>query len=95
MHRLLIPALLTFGMVVGAAVALYGYAIRVHAGICDPYDCPSKGSSALADTLKPVGEVVAAVCAVALAVWLYRARRARARGKPPERKPTVRDGEAT
>ena len=68
-----------------------GYAIGVHAGICDPYNCPSESSRSVGRVLLPVGATMAGIAAAGLVTWLVREHRRRARNRPAPRKPTLRE----
>jgi hypothetical protein len=85
------PTVLAFAIVVGMLLLFVGYAIHVHGGICDPYNCPSETTRATGRVLLPIGATMTAIGLVGLAVWWLRNRRKRARGKPAARKPTLRE----
>jgi hypothetical protein len=91
MTRWAVPLLLSLGALVGAAVLFAGYAIHVHAGICDPENCPSQSAIKLGRAMVPIGATVLAVNAVALVIRIVRDVRRRQRGRPPRRRPTLRE----
>jgi hypothetical protein len=89
--RWLTPTLLASAMLVGILLLFVGYAVHVHGGICDPYNCPSETTRATGRVLLPIGATMAAVGLVGLVVWLLRDRRKRARDRPAGRDPTLRE----
>jgi len=89
--RWLTLTLLVGAVVVGMLLVFVGYAIGVHGGICDPYNCPSETTRAMGRILLPIGATMEAAGAVGLGVWLARERRKRARDRPAPRKPTLRE----
>jgi hypothetical protein len=91
MLRWLVPALLVTAILAGAVLLFLGYAIGVHGGICDPYNCPSETTRATGRYLLPIGASMLGVGAVALAAWRVSFRRERLRDTPPRRKPTLRE----
>ena len=91
MPRWLVPTLLACLAFAGVVVLFVGYAIGVHGGICDPYNCPSETTRATGRVLLPIGASLAAAGSVGLVGWMLRAHRKRARGRPAPRKPTLRE----
>jgi hypothetical protein len=91
MPRWLMPALFALAALVGGAAWFYGYVIHVHAGACDAPSCPSESAVATGHTLLPVGAAVFGVSGAALIALLVRDYRRRQRGRPPRRKPSLRD----
>ncbi|MGZ6589208.1 MAG: hypothetical protein ACXVHB_27580 [Solirubrobacteraceae bacterium] len=90
MPRWLLPALLALGALVGAATWFFAYLIHVHAGVCDPANCPSESAIALGRALRPAGAAVSGLSSTALILILVRDVRRRQRGRPPHRKHTLR-----
>jgi hypothetical protein len=91
MPRWLLPALFALGAVTGAVTWLYSYAVQLHAAACDAPSCPSERTVALGHTLMRISAIVFAVSSGGLIAVLVRNYRRRQRGRPPRRKPTLRD----
>jgi hypothetical protein len=91
MPRWMLPALLALGALVGGAAWFFGYLIHVHAGVCDPANCPSDGAMALGRALGPAGAAVFGVSSTALMLIAVRDFRRGQRGRPTRRKHTLRD----
>jgi hypothetical protein len=89
--RRLSVALLVLAVLVAGAMWFLGYAIQVHAGICDLPNCPSDSTVAPGRTLRGVGVTIFGVSSVGVIGLLLGAYRRRQRGRPPRRKPTPRD----
>jgi hypothetical protein len=89
--RWLIPVLLAVATLVGIVLLFVGYAIGVHGGVCDPYNCPSETTRTAGRYLLPIGATMTALGAVTLVAWLLREHRRRSRARPAQRKPTLRE----
>lgn len=91
MPRWILPSLLALGALIGGATWFFGYLIHVHAGVCDPANCPSESAIALVRALRPVGATVFGLPSTALMLILVRDFRRRQRGRPTRRKHKLRD----
>lgn len=85
--RRLSVALLVLAVLVGDAMWFLGYAIQVHAGICDLPNCPSDSTAALGRTLRGVGVTIFGLSSVGVIGLLLGAYRRRQRGRPPAESP--------